>query len=108
MATDTPASPRRPRTPRLPAGLTAAAALAAVVWWWLQPGPPPTADDPDPRLTYPTPYRNVRPEVKYVGDTACARCHEGHARNYAQHPMGRSFAPVAAAPVVERFDAAAH
>jgi Flp pilus assembly protein TadD len=50
----------------------------------------------DPRLTFASLYRNVRPEVKYVGDESCARCHAGLARSYRQHPMGRSLAAVAA------------
>jgi hypothetical protein len=44
----------------------------------------------DPRLTFSTPYRNVRPEVKYVGDEACAECHGAIAKSYREHPMGRS------------------
>lgn len=48
--------------------------------------PPPA----DPRLTFATAFRNVRPEVKYVGDAACATCHDPIAQTYHQHPMGRS------------------
>jgi Flp pilus assembly protein TadD len=44
----------------------------------------------DPRLTLATPYRNVRPEVKYVGDQACAGCHAELMRSYHGHPMARS------------------
>ena len=53
------------------------------------------ADDvpPDPRLTYDTPYRNVHPDVGYVGDAACAACHPGIDRTYHSHPMGRSAGP---------------
>jgi predicted CXXCH cytochrome family protein len=43
--------------------------------------------------------------VKYVGDAACAGCHVKHADSYRQHPMGRSMAAAAAAPL-ERYDAA--
>jgi tetratricopeptide (TPR) repeat protein len=50
--------------------------------------------DADPRLTFPTPYRNVRPETKYVGDEACAGCHAGIAATFRRHPMGRSMAPI--------------
>ncbi len=77
----------------------AAAALvalaAAAVWWWrtTPPGPPRRPRPEDPRLSFATPYRNVRPEVKYVGDAACAACHEGLCRSYHEHPMGRSLAP---------------
>jgi predicted CXXCH cytochrome family protein len=65
---------------------------------------PPAPEDP--RLTFPTRSRNVRPEVQYVGDDACARCHAGHAESFRQHPMGRSLAPIAAAAPVERHDEA--
>ena len=68
------------------------------------PEPPP----PDPRLTFDTPFRNVRPEVQYVGDAACAGCHEEIDRTYHAHPMGRSAALVARSAPIERFDAAAH
>jgi hypothetical protein len=61
----------------------------------------------DPRLTYPTPYRNVRPEVRYVGDRVCAECHGDIAETYRRHPMGRSLAPIAQADPVERYDQAA-
>src|SRR5262245_1211428 len=50
------------------------------------------ADSPpaDPRLAFATEFRNVRPEVHYVGDAACGQCHDAIARSYQQHPMGRS------------------
>src|SRR5205807_9605355 len=89
-------------------------ALFAVWKWWPAgptappPGPAPRPGPADPRLTFATPYRNVRPDVKYVSDAACADCHPKHARTYRQHPMGRSLAPVAAAAPLERYDAAAH
>jgi Tfp pilus assembly protein PilF len=71
------------------------AAGAGAIWWHSrsQPAPdeaPPISDDP--RLTYPTPFLNVRPEVQYVGDQACAGCHPGRSASYHQHPMGRSLA----------------
>ncbi len=62
----------------------------------------------DPRLTFSTPYRNVRPEVKYVGDAACARCHGQLVEAYHQHPMGRSVARAGAEQSGERYDEAAH
>jgi hypothetical protein len=61
----------------------------------------------DPRLTYPTAYRNVRPEVRYVGDSACAECHADVAETYRRHPMGRSLSPVSEAASVEHYDQAA-
>jgi Flp pilus assembly protein TadD len=79
--------------------------------WFLRRGKKAVADDPvnpDPRLTYDTPFRNVRPDVQYVGSQACAACHEARATSYAQHPMGRSFAPIAALAASDRYDADAH
>src|SRR5260370_32021461 len=38
-------------------------------------------------------YRNVRPEVRYVGDEACAGCHADVAAAYRKHPMSHSLAP---------------
>jgi hypothetical protein len=72
-------------------------------------GPPATeADPPDPRLTFETPFRNVRPEVRYVGDAVCAGCHPTIDKTYHAHPMGRSAALVARSKPIERFDTAAH
>src|SRR5205823_11914235 len=61
--------------------------------------------------TYATPFRNVRPDVAYVGDAACAGCHKDETDAYRRHPMGRSFAPISAddlkeataAPPFEKF-----
>lgn len=58
----------------------------------------------DPRVTYATPFRNVRPEVKYVGDQVCAGCHASHAETFRQHPMGRSLSPVAEVASQERYE----
>jgi predicted CXXCH cytochrome family protein len=62
----------------------------------------------DPRLTFATPFRNVRPEVKYMGDGACAVCHADKEETFRQHPMGRSLAPVSAAAPLEDYGPAAH
>lgn len=51
------------------------------------------AKSTDPRLVYDGPYRNVHPDVGYVGNAACTPCHESIARSYARHPMGRSLVP---------------
>jgi len=69
--------------------------IAAVVYFLLrhadsQPDAPPSAPGADPRLNYAGPYLNVHPDVKYVGDAACAKCHEKQTKSYHQHPMGRS------------------
>ncbi|MBO0699080.1 MAG: hypothetical protein J2P46_11855, partial [Zavarzinella sp.] len=63
--------------------------------------------DSDPRRTFPTPFRNVRPEVQYVGDAVCAGCHADLSASYHEHPMGRSLAPAAVAPVSVREEKAA-
>jgi hypothetical protein len=60
----------------------------------------------DPRLSYVGPYRNVRPDVEYVGDAVCAECHEDKARTYRQHPMGRSITSVKALADRQPYDAA--
>ena len=36
----------------------------------------------DPRLTFATPFENVRPSVRYVGDERCAECHATIAEKY--------------------------
>lgn len=62
---------------------------------------------PDPRRTFESPFRNIRPEVAYVGDAACAGCHEKHDESFHQHPMGRSATTDGFSPGIERFDDAA-
>src|SRR5437588_1386763 len=93
--------------------LLAALALAGWLIWKRSP----SADIPlasprpvpaDPRLTFPTTYRNVRPEVKYVGDETCASCHGSQTSGYHEHPMAHSMSLVSRAPPIERYDAAAH
>jgi tetratricopeptide (TPR) repeat protein len=71
----------------------------AGVWvaWSQWPRPAPVSPDDDPRLTFATPYRNVRPGVRYVGDQVCAGCHAAAAESYRKHPMSRSVAPVSEA-----------
>jgi predicted CXXCH cytochrome family protein len=54
----------------------------------------PSPEPADPRRTYNGPYRNIHPDVHYVGDGQCTGCHESIAQSYARHPMGRSLVPV--------------
>ena len=64
---------------------------------WLTSRPTDTSSTPepaDPRLAYNGPYRNIHPDVRYVGDAQCTSCHEKIAQSYARHPMGRSLVPV--------------
>jgi len=62
----------------------------------------------DPRLTFITPFRNVKPDVRYVGDQACTNCHLEIDKKFHAHPMGRSADLVSSSAPIERFDAAAH
>jgi tetratricopeptide (TPR) repeat protein len=90
-------------------GLLAAVGLGSWAGWrWWRSSEPPLPPEGDPRQTFATPYRNVRPGVAYVGDTACAGCHAEKAETYHQHPMGRSMAPTAAIAALERYDQDAH
>ena len=101
---------------RIAAGLVAVATLVGGLWYGLvrETGtfdPPDAAPDdtppPDLRAAFPTPFRNVRPGVRYVGDAACATCHPGVAETFHAHPMGRSAELVGRATPVERYDASA-
>lgn len=47
----------------------------------------------DPRVAYAGPYRNIHPDVKYVGSETCGNCHVQIADDYARHAMGRSLSP---------------
>jgi hypothetical protein len=81
--------------------------LLAAWKWWPRGGASTRSVPEDPRLTFATPYRNVRPKVRYVGQEVCAGCHPNRTRTYRAHPMGRSLAPVQKATQVERYGAAA-
>jgi cytochrome c-type biogenesis protein CcmH/NrfG len=93
-----------PRRPHLLLGLPLAAlvlATGAAAWLGARRPQTATAADPardDPRLTFATPYRNVRPEVRYVGDAACTACHADKVHSYHHHPMGQSLAPAGTLP----------
>src|SRR5262245_7139153 len=83
------------------AALLAAVAglLVPAVAWRLRRAAPP--DD-----AWASPFRNVRPDVRYTGDAACAQCHPDHAATYHQHPMSRSFAALSRPGGPERYDPA--
>jgi DNA-binding SARP family transcriptional activator len=70
-------------------GIVAVAAAVAFVAS-KRHGLTPPLGNADPRLSYSGPYLNVHPDVKYVGDKACADCHQKQAKSYHEHPMGRS------------------
>jgi hypothetical protein len=98
-------APTNPWPRRLGVAAGGAALLAALAWgltrgtWRDRPG---TAEDPpdvpavDPRIVYRGPFRNVHPDVAYTGTASCGDCHPDQALPFAQHPMGRAMAPVAA------------
>lgn len=81
---------------------------AAAAWFWWPAPPEPTAASNDPRVTYTGPFKNVRPDVKYVGDAICAQCHGDLVDSYAHHPMGQAMAPVATATPIERYEGKHH
>src|SRR5205085_1092437 len=76
--------------------------------WWPKTDGNVIPNDDDPRRIFATPYRNVRPEVEYVGDEACATCHAEHMARYRRHPMGRALAPVTESETIEHFGPEAH
>lgn len=88
----------------LTAALVLLIGLSFAAWRWRQgfaPLPRDTssasAQPTDPRLAYDGPYRNIHPQVRYVGAAQCAgacHAHDDIIRSYARHPMGRSLVPV--------------
>jgi Tfp pilus assembly protein PilF len=48
-----------------------------------------------------SPYLNTRPQVRYVGDDACVRCHPSSVESYKRHPMSRSLTPISAASLAD-------
>ena len=86
----------------LAAGFVLLLTLSVVGGWLAHRGEPAPSARPaaspaatDPRRTYAGPYRNIDPDIRYVGDAKCIGCHEEIAKSFALHPMGRSLAPVA-------------
>jgi hypothetical protein len=63
---------------------------------------------PDPRLTYAGPYRNVHPDVPYVGDAECAPCHADICDSYRRHPMSNSLLPIAQVAGQQRYGPEQH
>src|SRR5205807_1869012 len=59
----------------------------------------------DPRSSYRGPFRNVHPDVKYVGREICARCHMEIAEDYARHPMSRTLSPISRVTAALPYDA---
>jgi hypothetical protein len=76
--------------------------LAAARQWWQ--GRPGDTDPGNAAPASPSPFRNVVAGVKYVGDDACAECHEGHVKRFRRHPMARSLTAVTDGTGPERYD----
>jgi tetratricopeptide (TPR) repeat protein len=55
-----------------------------------------------------SPYRNVRADVRYLGDAACASCHPHISETYHRHPMGRDVSLVSAHAPLEPLGPAVH
>lgn len=100
-----------PRGPSRWIGLVACGLIAAVallMWFaWRNAEPARSDAADDPRLTFPSPYLNVRPGVRYVGDSRCGDCHSQSA-TYARHPMARSTASAASVADLMKYDSGAH
>jgi hypothetical protein len=92
----------------LASGILLAMVLLLVAFAKWKKKPEVSQEDKDPRLTYSTPYRNVHPDVKYVGDQVCADCHPGLAETFHQHPMGRSLLPISQIAAEERYGPETH
>jgi predicted CXXCH cytochrome family protein len=93
--------------------------LVGALWVWRawraeRPQPRPPAEEPlaapaeDPRLLYSGPFHNIKPDVRYVGDAACVRCHAEIAETYRHHPMARALAPSAAVARSLPYDSGHH
>lgn len=74
-----------------------------------QPPPPPVLAQDGPPASFSaaapvpphSPFLNTRPDVAFVGDAACAKCHHKIAESYANNPMARSFLPLGDSPPQE-------
>lgn len=107
---------------RIPIAFVAVLAVGAALIWNAfirepAPAPPDTNEPeplaisdpppPDPRTSFPSVFRNVKPEVKYLGDASCAACHAKIDKNYHAHPMGKSAGFVDRTVAVEHYEAKA-
>lgn len=52
-----------------------------------------------------SPFQNVSLDIEYVGDVACATCHEDLYAGYQEHGMAQSLYPLTPENAVEDFDA---
>ncbi len=93
-------------------------ALVATGWYFFGGGTPKPsgeekkvvalAEPPHPGRVLTSPFLNVKPDVAFVGDEACAGCHGKIVESYRTHPMGRSLASVSRAAKIEQFGEGFH
>ncbi len=57
----------------------------------------------DPRIAYSGPFENIHPSVSYVGDEACASCHQDYLDRFRNHPMGQAMSTTKEATRIEGF-----
>jgi hypothetical protein len=91
------------------AGLLVLAVAAGLAVWLMRRNPAPAGHSSnDPRRSYTGPYRNIDPDVAYVGDAHCAPCHHDKEESYRRHPMANTLLPIAQVATAEPLDAAHH
>lgn len=95
------------------AGAIVVVLIGAGIALWFRPLAGPAGSTADGAAEAPvsevtSPFQNVSPNVKYVGDGACAGCHEAITVAYRKHPMGRSLAPIATATEIEKLAGDVH
>src|SRR5204862_3262758 len=72
-----------------------------------RPAEPPADSTVVPAVAI-SPYQNVRPEVGYIGDAACAACHRAIAESYRRHPMGQDLSLMSDLAAREHYGPEAH
>jgi Flp pilus assembly protein TadD len=87
-------------------------AVVGLLWiargWWARDKTATNFDPDDPRVIYTGPFRNIRPDVGYVGDAICTECHLDRAESYRQSAMGNSLVPIAQLVPEQHYDKHAH
>jgi Flp pilus assembly protein TadD len=79
-----------------------------VVWqWWKRHGHGEHSSGAAPAPAFYSPFLNTVAGVNYVGDDACAECHEKYVQRFRRHPMHRSLTAMADWDGRERYDEAA-
>jgi hypothetical protein len=83
---------------------------STLLWQYLRRHPQATVvasvveEATDPRETFDTPFRNVKPVIQYVGDKACTSCHSEETHAFHKHSMGRSITPIAEMAPKQQYD----